>query len=243
MARSILPSRYRSPGKHLALAKRANRNQIRAELRHLVKHPDLMEDAWDERMDLRAYPDVEIAWIVRWRRGGDKLAHFQRWAIATTKDMPIENRLSYLRTVLPDGLIGDHAMSHLRDLPELNPHPRWRRYSIDAHRAFLAKRRADEVARRARLARAIVCAIEHGQHKAMNSALKDQGQHDEEAKPPLIAGADIAAFVNELVARTSSGAMSHLHAAQRLIAFLEQDGYLAPDAVRFPTHFAGEQIW
>ena len=54
-------------------------------------------------------------------RGRDKLNHFMRWAIAATADLPIEDRLPNLQAMLPDGLVGRHAMSHLQHAPDLRP--------------------------------------------------------------------------------------------------------------------------
>lgn len=119
MARSILPSRYRSPVAEQAKARRRNRRTVKQHLRTIRTIEDVEE--WDEDQDCRAYPNAEIKQIVRWRRNGDKINHFERWAVRSTAELPRDNRLSHLRSVLPNGLIGDHAMSHLRRLPELRP--------------------------------------------------------------------------------------------------------------------------
>jgi hypothetical protein len=121
MARSILPSRARSTTAHLALTRRANRRAVGQKLSYIRAGDRGDQENWDERSDLRAYPDIEIGMIVRWRRGADKLNHFERWAVQVTKPLPVEDRLGYMRAMLPGGLIGDHALSHLRRLPELNP--------------------------------------------------------------------------------------------------------------------------
>ena len=128
MARSILPSKNREAARQaLCSAKRANRRVVAQQLQSLVgvagadpSQPATYEN-WDERGDARQYADAEISWTVRRRRSGDKLAHFIRWAIVVSADLPVEDRLPYIRSLLPDGLIGRHAMSHLAWEPELVP--------------------------------------------------------------------------------------------------------------------------
>ncbi len=121
MARSILPSKNRETARGaLARAKRSNRRAVSQELK-AFRSPYLaaaaispeVYDAWDERDDVGRYPYVEIRSTVLRRRDGDKLNHFMRWAIASMADVPIDDRLSQLRSVLAGGLIGDHAMTHL----------------------------------------------------------------------------------------------------------------------------------
>jgi len=53
------------------------------------------------------------SYIVGDRRDADKLNHFIRWAEAITADMPRQDRMSHVRALLPKGLIGWHAVSHL----------------------------------------------------------------------------------------------------------------------------------
>lgn len=132
MARSILPSRARSIPARLALTRRASRRRVRQGLSSVARGHANWDD-WDERADRRAYPDIEIAMLVRWRRAADKLNHFERWAVQVTKQMPLEDRIGHMRSVLPGGLVGDHAMSHLRRLPELNPAPLTARTPSSTH--------------------------------------------------------------------------------------------------------------
>src|SRR5262249_13876426 len=136
MARSILPSKNREAARvSLAKVKRAHRHAVHQELgAYAAAHIDTDEDDPDDRgegVDLGAYPDGEIGMIVRRRRGGDKLNHFIRWAIAITGDVPVESRLSTMGGMLDDGLIGRHALTHLAREPALNPvheHELWRRW-------------------------------------------------------------------------------------------------------------------
>jgi hypothetical protein len=145
MARSILPSRARSTTAHLVLTRRANRHAITQSLSYIRRGDRADQEDWDERSDLRSYPDKEIAMIVRWRRGADKLNHFERWAVQVTKPLPVEDRLGHMRAMLPAGLVGDHAMSHLRRLPELNPcHMSYYALRFDRWRNQHAARQAEE---------------------------------------------------------------------------------------------------
>lgn len=53
-------------------------------------------------------------YIVEDRRGADKLNHFLRWAYETTKDLDPGDRYVHFKKILPDNLIGHHALSHMR---------------------------------------------------------------------------------------------------------------------------------
>ena len=198
MARSILPSRARSTTAHLALARRANRHAISQKLSYIRRGDTAGQEDWDERSDLRAYPDTEIAMIVRWRRGADKLSHFERWAVQVTKALPVEDRLGHMRAMLPGGLIGEHAMSHLRRLPELNPDhlnayalrfARWREQND--------KRHAEE---RTRMRSLVTMILEAGAHGVLNSALKAAAFEGE--RPRTLAGThDLDAFLAHVEAQ------------------------------------------
>lgn len=199
MARSILPSRARSTTAHLALTRRANRHAIGQKLSYIRRADRADQEDWDDRWDLRAYPDHEIAMIVRWRRGADKLNHFERWAVQVTKALPVEDRLAHMRAMLPGGLIGDHAMSHLRRLPELHPEEetgyalrfvRWAEQN--------AKRQAEE---RTRMRSLVTMILEAGGHSALNSALKAAAVEGE--RPRTLAGMhDVDAFLSHVEAQS-----------------------------------------
>jgi hypothetical protein len=112
MARSILPSTWRK-GRAWAekqMIKRGARRRVRMALEVLRRG----DEAAVEHVDLRAYPDHRIWQVVQARRGRDKLNPFMRWAEAVTRDVPEGGRLAAARGLLPRGLIGDHAISHLR---------------------------------------------------------------------------------------------------------------------------------
>jgi hypothetical protein len=200
MARSILPSRARSIPRQLAYVRRTARRGIARDLATLTRERrgDSNDwddwDDWDEEGDLRAYPDIEIHQVVRWRRAADKLNHFERWAIEVTKELPPEDRLGHLRAILPGGLIGDHAMSHLESRVELNPH-HWRNLDdvkVRFWEAHLARGRAE----RERLRSLLVALLEApGGHKALNAAVKRIAAADGQPARTLTGVGDVDGFV------------------------------------------------
>jgi len=113
MARSILPSTRRKSARYeLREVKQRNRHQIRQALRKVLRDEEFEAD---DDVDLFYYPDEKISYIVSERRAADKLGHFEKWAVEITKDIEDPStRLSYMRSILPKGLIGEHALTHLR---------------------------------------------------------------------------------------------------------------------------------
>ncbi|NRD61344.1 hypothetical protein HRD49_06230 [Corallococcus exiguus] len=110
MARSLLPSKNREAArtarKHIH---RAARKEARQELAVWMKSGDMEHDLppfapWERK---------EISGEVRWRRGGDKVMPFIRWATARTRELRREDRLSHVRSLLPPGVIGEHALGHV----------------------------------------------------------------------------------------------------------------------------------
>jgi hypothetical protein len=193
IARSILPSTSPRPARHdLAAAKRHTRRAVRADLRALRR-----DDYDDGVADLTRTADREINQIRRRRRARDKLNHFEHWAVRAMRDIPIEDRLGWLRSVLPAGLIGDHAMSHLRRIPELDPHAEVRYpWRFEGSDAWVAARRA----RRRHLAAGLRLALERpGGHRAINLALRSVEGEGEPPGPRLRGIHDVVALVDVLV--------------------------------------------
>jgi len=200
MARSILPSRNREAARAgKAHVKRAARHESRQACDGLAQLDVRLSDDWDARLDLRAYPEAEIHYLVRWRRYGDKLNHFERWAIARTKHLPIDDRLGAMTAVLPDGLIGDHALSHLRRLPELNPGARHIWWSPRSRRAEFERAQADL---RRLMGRALRILVEQGGHRELNAAIKQTAAGDTpRPQRRLLAGVhDIDDFISTITA-------------------------------------------
>lgn len=140
MARSILPSRWRGASSHRALLHRGERHAVQQGLRALLRDPA----SWDDGVELGEAWPLELRPFVYRRRSADKLNHFERWAMARTRELPLEARLGHLAGVLPSGLIGEHAMVHLKQRPELSVERalRWRRWvrrSLRLERGFVAE--------------------------------------------------------------------------------------------------------
>jgi hypothetical protein len=111
MIRSILPS----TAPHRArLSKRSENRSVRREVR-VALHND---DPETTRRDVRRDSDHSVA--VMWRRGADKLNHFMRWCESLTEGMSRQEKLDYVRGILPRNVIGDHAYSHWET--HLRPH-------------------------------------------------------------------------------------------------------------------------
>jgi hypothetical protein len=194
IARSILPSKSPQSARHdLAAAKRRNRRAVRADLR------TLRVEAYDDTaVDVTRTADREINQIRRRRRYRDKLNHFEHWAVRVTREMPIEDRLGWLRSVLPSGLIGDHAMSHLRRIPELRAHEEWHFWTERSE--VEAQREARQQARRRRLAADLRHALERpGGHRAVNLALRSIEDDDDPPGLRLHGVHDIGALVEVLI--------------------------------------------
>lgn len=118
MARSILPSRWRGAGKLRAFIHRSARREVSQSLHLLARDPE----AWDDGVELGEHARLELPHLVSRRRGSDKLNHFERWAVERTRELPKPSRLGHLRSLLPGGLIGQHALLHLGRRYELAEH-------------------------------------------------------------------------------------------------------------------------
>ena len=75
-------------------------------------------EAWDDGLDF-SETGIEIRMFVSDRRDRDKLNHFERWAVERTRQLPFSARLGHLKALLPGGLIGEHALTHLKNRSEL----------------------------------------------------------------------------------------------------------------------------
>lgn len=134
MARSLLPSTGRRQArKARALVSRGSRRTHRARVARLAREPDEADDC----SELDGDTSLEMRYVVWRRRGADKVNPFRRWAREQTRDLPRDSRLAHVRGLLPQGLIGEHALDHLG----------W-----DAHFESTAEQELEE-ARRAQLAR------------------------------------------------------------------------------------------
>jgi hypothetical protein len=120
MARSILPSRARKEARvrlrHIHRAHRRRVAQLLDADRRRLDRVDI-----DESFDLgdrTAPPDYEVREVVMDRRLADTLNHFERWAIAVTRDVPIEDRRALPYRLRPQ------ASGHVHvNTCDSDPHP------------------------------------------------------------------------------------------------------------------------
>ena len=174
MARSILPSTRRvAARKELREVKQRNRRQIREAL-HRVQFAEDYEA--DDDVDLFEYPDHKIRYIVRERRDADKLGHFEKWAVEITKDIADPStRLSFMRSILPKGLIGEHALQHLRNYDEFRTNDfqyGFRRYVPLTPAEKAAQEKAYQEQRHARRVRLLREIVETGWgHRLLNQSM------------------------------------------------------------------------
>ena len=170
MARSLLPSAHaRVAAREKQKVKKRARAQVRQMLARAARAPDHEPDDAD---DLRAWPHAELRQIVVARRGHDKVAPFLRWAKARTAHLPHHSRLSAMRGVVPRGLVGDHAIDHLRWSPEFgtDPHAWWRVGDWTAH---VRARAQEHAAQLESLCDEIPQIVRSGDgHRALHDALR-----------------------------------------------------------------------
>ncbi|MBL8923361.1 MAG: hypothetical protein JNJ54_31200 [Myxococcaceae bacterium] len=190
MARSLLPSRWRSASHAKALAKRANRREVARALAALEEDPE----AWEDEVGLFATSDRAVRQVVERRRSSDKVNPFIRWATATTREVPKAARLGVLRGVVPKGLIGEHALTHLARLEAFDARPRrrWRRLPrlLDRGEVVRVLRRLVEL---------------RGGHALVNDVVARHAVVDEQGEPVargpgrrLLGVHDVGAFVDGL---------------------------------------------
>ena len=116
MARSVLPSTARKDARETRAQihgrERARERRVLFDLRWYLD-PDDFEG------ELGNVHRRELAWMVADRREADKVGSLLRWAERTVEHDPElscasrEDRETYFRKLLPPGLIGNHAISHL----------------------------------------------------------------------------------------------------------------------------------
>lgn len=110
MARGLLPSTGREGArKARASISRSTRHAVRGRMAQVARDVESADDC----PDLDEDSTHEMRYVVWRRRSADKVNPFQRWARAITRELPRESRLKHVRGKLPEGLIGEHALSHL----------------------------------------------------------------------------------------------------------------------------------
>ncbi|WP_163864111.1 hypothetical protein [Myxococcus eversor] len=111
MARSLLPSTSRREARknRVNVSRRARRTSS-TRIAQLIRAPELSEDC----AELDDDSSSDMRGVVFWRRQADKVNPFIRWAKRRTLKQPRDLRLGLVRGALPPGLIGHHALSHLK---------------------------------------------------------------------------------------------------------------------------------
>ena len=205
MARSVLPANARAR-KAARKAKRRVHGAVRAAERGLLAvapHDDAFDERIPRALDAQHGAHDGVRSVVGRRRAADKVGPLIRWAVANADELGPEptERIAKLRTLLPDGLIGAHALAHLAWEPAFDPtpHDRWWRSwrEDDAAREARARRAAS---RRDRLRHELVQRADG--FGALNALLKAQWP-SQDGRPlrgrRLIAGLhDVDAFVAEV---------------------------------------------
>lgn len=117
MARSVLPSTARKTAR---LTRASIHGRERARLRSALHELRAVGDPIDFDGDLTWIARRDIEEMVDDRRGADKVGPLLTWAERLVERDPAlaaaspEDREVYFRKILPPGLIGNHAISHLR---------------------------------------------------------------------------------------------------------------------------------
>lgn len=97
------------------------------------KTADIAEELYDEdQFDYSYNEDAEIRRLMWERRDYDNLGALLKWAPTQIKDIRLQDRVSYMYSIMPNNTIGRHAVGHIADLEEFEvPHDslyRFRRY-------------------------------------------------------------------------------------------------------------------
>lgn len=181
MARSILPSKRRKNSRYdLRVIARAHRRSEREALRALSKalrersegsldqeHVDVMEASLARATDVRRHA---VRYSVGERREADKVSPLIRWAPLAVADLDVQDRLPSLRAWLPDGIVGNHAMSHVDWLVE--PDYDHNRYLPTSRQRLDPKVEHEHEVTRVR------AILDAGFHKELNRQLKAAGFAD-----------------------------------------------------------------
>ncbi|HYO59042.1 hypothetical protein [Archangium sp.] len=212
MARSLLPSKNRESARHeRAHIHRTARRRNREELARLARDPESFEDV----AGLDADANERIRVMVWRRRSGDKIAPFIRWAKAITRPLPQRSRMSHIRSLVPRGVIGEHALQHLEDVKGFG-HPNETALRDARQRAWVSARRPSRMDRgeQAELLRALLQAP--GGQRAFNRWLQAhhviEYRQEKRRRPcPCEPGCTVMETVNVPVGNTRARVLLGLH--------------------------------
>jgi hypothetical protein len=209
MAESVLPSTARRSARQerrrIHRRQRARERDLLVVVRGSAEHDD---GNVDFREKIRRQGITHMVWE---RRGADKTGSLERWAGArvdredSLRNAPVDEQLQYFARLLPDNLIGRHAVGHIEFALEY----RGRRRHGRAYRAEWEARRRRERDQLATDLRAVLAA---GRHRELNDALRAGYLQQAAARPGaaqpaapagrLLLGAhDVDDFVNATASR------------------------------------------
>lgn len=249
MCRSILPSSARRSARY---DKRRIHQRERRAVSQILHEIDSYDSAEDCDADL--VNPVNFGWygmndVIYNRRGADKVAPFERWAVARTKDInePVD-RLNYIKSLLPENLIGRHAITHVEFLDE---------FKVDYDHVLRYFRHVKEHDEKGDIAKALLAALSDGRHKEINRILKEDwrtGHYSWRKKesvlcpvcfyaPRLLQGTDdVHVFVEDWFSREvgnrrrtalegeiehrSMSLKDHGHSWGSLVVWLKKEGYI-----------------
>lgn len=140
ICRSLLPSKARKAARtNKAILKRQHRRHIRHALHDWSRYDDVLDYEGFVHEDTNRPLTGGVGWyigqtmsgIVGERRDADNLGPFLNWVEATKDRLPgetDEDKFESLRQILPDNLIGRHALGHAEYQFDLSGKHRWRYY-------------------------------------------------------------------------------------------------------------------
>ena len=127
MLRSVLPSTARKSARD---NKQLLHGQERQRTRQAIRTADFQDP---ENFDIEP-PHIRkahaIKEIVGERRGADKVGPLVRWAERLSRTLPPQDIRSHFQALLPEGVIGEHALGHLRGIDGFS-NDRYKHSSLD----------------------------------------------------------------------------------------------------------------
>ncbi len=122
---SVLPATRRGARNARREFRQINRQERRhvsnalASLYHRGAAGDEIVDTYDaDPFDYQFTLDIDKRYARGDRRDYDNLNSLFRWAPTQVKDVRVQDRLTYIKAMLPDNVIGRHAAGHVENLDE-----------------------------------------------------------------------------------------------------------------------------
>lgn len=215
MVKGLLPSTHRKQARRAKAAASRHARRFTKQRTNLATYDeDVVEDGEWQPPDTNIRRSANVAF----RREYDKVSGFIRWAKSTTEGPP-DARIAQMRARVPSNVIGQHAIDHLRWLPEFDT-------ERDARQARTAFQNAKWVNRFVATdpwrAAVIAAALRSGLHGLLNNFLNEHHHTAWVSVPGLTPGSTIGSDnVGPRRARVVHGSndipafLADLHAACR----------------------------